>query len=146
MNVFQGWTVLGGKHHPGDLNPVLNPKSFASVSPSSLVDDSHEMSIKHLTRMAMFPWLCRECTSWKARENQGRQALFVPRAVFKHSPVFKVHVWKLISEYSNSFPFSFPFPCPCPFPFPFLISFLCLFNWVPLILIGFAPKLRENKL
>lgn len=86
------------------------------VSPSSLVDDSYEISIIRLMRMAMFPWLCRECTSWKARENQGCQALFVPRAVFKHSSVFKFHDWQLVSEYQNSlpFPFSFLFACPCP--------------------------------
>lgn len=28
MNVFKGCTLSVGKHHPGDENPVLNPKGF----------------------------------------------------------------------------------------------------------------------
>lgn len=51
---FRAELFLGGKHNLGDVNPVLNPR-IASVSPSSLGDDSYEMSIKHHTRMVLFP-------------------------------------------------------------------------------------------
>lgn len=60
---FRAELFLRGKHHPGDVNCVLNPQSFASVSRSSLVDDSYGMSIKDLMRMAIFPWLYSDYNS-----------------------------------------------------------------------------------
>lgn len=146
MNVFQGWTLLGGSIILQMWILVLFPGALLPFLPL-------------LWQMTPVKWAWNLRREWRCfhscagsapaeRWDQGRDRgtrLCPCQGQCSNTVQFLNSVIE-ISEYPNSFlfPFLFLFPCPYPFPFffpfPFLISFLCLFNWVPLVSIGVAPK------